>query len=158
MVSGIRLVLTKLLHLFRSEQHVIRRYSAFPAVCQIQIAVAARDVVARRKAQQPRGAVYPARAAFNLQIIADGRFIHQHLPGGRSLGVLGAELLVAKNWMIAELMEDLLHLEGIRQHHFNLMALLVSALLGGTLVSKQRVRADPAETNQLAVAAQHAAG
>src|SRR5579862_1991593 len=156
--SGMRLVLAKLPHFFRGEQHIAGGDSALPAVSQVQITVAAGDVVGGGKTEQARGPVDPTRVAFDLHIVTDRRFIQQHLAGAGRLRIFGAELLVAKDGMIADLVEDLLHFEGIRQHHFNLVAFFVASLLGRTFVGEQCVGAHAAHADQLSMAAQRAAG
>src|SRR5580700_11925689 len=106
-------VLAELPQIFGREQHVFRAGSPFAAIGEIKISIAAGDVVGRRIAELPRGTVDPSRAPFDLEKIADRRFVQQDFARARSLGVLGAKLLVPKDGVIPDLVENLLERLGI---------------------------------------------
>ncbi|MGH9592266.1 MAG: hypothetical protein ACRD5L_04190, partial [Bryobacteraceae bacterium] len=59
---------------------------------QVQVAVAAIDVVPGGETQQTGGAVDPPGAAFQLEEVADGRLIQQHVALADARRVLSAEL------------------------------------------------------------------
>src|SRR5262249_36539451 len=123
------------LELFVVEKHVARWHAALAAEGEIQVAVAARNVVGRFESQSPGGPLDPARDAFDLQVIGDRRFVHRHLACIAWLGVLGAVFLVAKYGPVAQVRENLFQLRAVVQIDFDLLTFLVAARLGRTFIS-----------------------
>ena len=138
------------------EKHVFWANPSLAAIGQIQVTVATRDVVFRRKAEQPGSMIDPARATFNLDEVSYRGLIQEHLSGRGRVCIFSAELLVSEDRTVAHVGKDCLDRGAIWQVDFQLWPLLVFAGHRRAFIRENPSTGGDAYANEFAMLAQSA--